>query len=231
MEPKQIFAHIDHTLLRPDASWRQMQTLCQEALDYGAASVCIPPSYVERVRKDYPSLPITTVVGFPLGNEPPAVKCFAASEALHNGANEIDMVINLGDVANRAFHRVLAEIQVIRQTIEKHVLKVIIETCYLDDRDKAELCRVISAAGADYIKTSTGFGSAGAQISDVLLFRQHLDPAVKIKAAGGIRTREEMEAFLEAGADRLGCSGAVPALFPGEEKKETPTASPIHPPC
>ena len=225
MEPKQIFAHIDHTLLRPDASWRQMQTLCQEALDYGAASVCIPPSYVERVRKDYPSLPITTVVGFPLGNEPPAVKCFAASEALHNGANEIDMVINLGDVANRAFHRVLAEIQVIRQTIEKHVLKVIIETCYLDDRDKAELCRVISAAGADYIKTSTGFGSAGAQISDVLLFRQHLDPAVKIKAAGGIRTREEMEAFLEAGADRLGCSGAVP-LSSLERRRRKPLRRP-----
>lgn len=224
MEPKQIFAHIDHTLLQPDASWRQIQTLCQEAVDYGAASACIPPSYVERVRQTYPQLPITTVVGFPLGNDPPVVKCFAASEALYNGANEIDMVINLGDVANRAFHRILAEIQAVRQTVEKQVLKVIIETCYLDDRDKAELCRVVSAAGADYIKTSTGFGRAGAQISDILLFRKHLDPAVKIKAAGGLRTREVMEAFLEAGADRLGCSGAVSALFSQAENIEDEAA-------
>lgn len=214
MEALEIFSHIDHSLLKMDASWREIRCLAEEALAYGAASVCVPPSYVEHLRREYPQLCITTVVGFPLGYTTPAVKCFAASEAISDGADEIDMVVDLGDVRNRAFHRVLAEIRAVRETVPGHILKVIVETCYLDERDKAELCRIVSAAGADYIKTSTGFGSEGAQISDVLLFRQHLDPNVKIKAAGGIRSREVMEAFLKAGADRLGCSNAVAALFP-----------------
>jgi len=222
METREIFSHIDHTLLKADASWRQMQNLAEEALLYGAASVCVPPSYVERLRREYPELRISTVVGFPLGHATPAVKCFAASEALRDGADELDVVINLGDVSNRAFHRVLAELQALRETAGRNVLKAIIETCYLDERDKAELCRVISAAGVDFIKTSTGFGPAGAELSDMQLFRKHLDPAVKIKAAGGIRTREEMEAFLAAGADRLGCSNGVQALFAEEQQTVLP---------
>ncbi|MDO4732981.1 MAG: deoxyribose-phosphate aldolase [Bacillota bacterium] len=218
MESKEIFSHIDHTLLKADVSWRQIQKLAEEARKYGAASVCVPPSYVERLRREYPQLCISTVVGFPLGYTTPAVKCFAASEAVRDGANELDVVINLGDVSNRAFHRVLAELQVIREAAGRAVVKAIIETCFLDDRDKAELCRIVSAAGMDYIKTSTGFGSAGAQLSDVALFQKHLDSSVKIKAAGGIRSKEEMEAFLSAGADRLGCSNAAAVLFPQEEQ-------------
>ena len=214
MESQEIFAHIDHTLLKADASWRQMQNLAEEALRYGAASVCVPPFYVNPLHRDYPELNICTVIGFPLGYSTSASKCFAASEARNQGAQEIDMVINLGEVQNRAFHRIFSEIQAIREIMRGRILKVIVETCYLDDRDKAELCRIVSAAGADYIKTSTGFGSAGAQLSDMELFRAKLDPCVKIKAAGGIYTKEQMEAFLEAGAYRLGCSNAIPALFP-----------------
>lgn len=214
MEREEIFRHIDHTLLRPDASWREVAQLCAEAQRFGAASACVAPSYVARARQAFPGLALTTVIGFPLGYQTTAAKAAEARDAIANGATELDMVIDLGSVKDQTFDRVTAEIAALRAVAAGRVLKVIVETCYLTEPEKIALCRCVSAAGADYIKTSTGFGPSGAALADIALFRAHLDDNVRIKAAGGIRTEEEMRAFLCAGAARLGCSAGVKALFP-----------------
>ncbi|MDR1210736.1 MAG: deoxyribose-phosphate aldolase [Spirochaetaceae bacterium] len=212
MTSEEIFSRVDHTLLKASSSWAEIDKLCYEAARYRTASVCVPPSYVKPIKEAFADVVICTVIGFPLGYNVLSVKAFEAREAIAQGASEVDMVINVGEVKNRNFDAVLAEIRALREAAGKHILKVIVETCYLDTDEKIKLCGLVSESGADYIKTSTGFGSAGAVLDDVLLFRKHLAPEVKIKAAGGIRTRDEMEAFINAGADRIGSSSAVAVL-------------------
>lgn len=207
MNNSEILSHIDHTLLRPTATWPEIRDLCDEAARAGTASVCIPPCYVARVRTAYPEQNICTVIGFPLGYMSTAAKVAEAADAVGNGANEIDMVINLCDVKNGDFAAVTAEIAAVR-AVSQGVLKVIVETCYLTEKEKMALCRCVTEAGADYIKTSTGFGTGGAAVADIRLFRQQIGKGVRIKASGGIRTREDMVRFLVEGCDRLGTSSA-----------------------
>ncbi len=221
MDVKDILKKIDHTALKAVTTWEDIQKLCEEAIEFGTASVCIPPSYVERVHKVYGDrLRICTVIGFPLGYQTTAVKLAETREALENGADEIDMVINIGDVKNGDIARVEREITAIKHECNSHILKVIVETCYLTDQEKKELCRSVTNAGADFIKTSTGFGTAGATKEDIMLFRYHIGSAVRIKAAGGINTREDMETLIDAGADRLGSSRGVSVLAQDLEKEQ-----------
>lgn len=208
MTNQEILSHIDHTLLKADASAEQIARLCEEAVIYRTASVCIPASYVRFARGKFPELNICTVIGFPLGYSTAAAKCFEAEDAVKNGADEIDMVINLGDVKNGDLGSVESEIASVKRSCGDKILKVIIETCYLTREEKIALCGCVTRAGADYIKTSTGFGSAGAEIEDIRLFAEHIGENVRIKAAGGIRTREDMERFLAEGCDRIGTSAA-----------------------
>lgn len=218
METKEMLQYIDHTLLKPVCTWDEIETLCKEALSYHTASVCIPPSYVKRAREAFgPELPICTVIGFPLGYNPAEAKVCEARTALRDGADELDMVINLGDVKNRDFDKVYEEIRALRETAGSRILKVIVETCYLTRDEKIRLCEIVTKAGADYIKTSTGFGTAGATMEDILLFKEHIGSSVKIKAAGGIRTREDLEAFIQAGCSRIGTSSAVKLLCSSAE--------------
>ncbi len=218
METKEMLQYIDHTLLKPVCTWDEIETLCKEALSYHTASVCIPPSYVKRAREAFgPELPICTVIGFPLGYNPAEVKVCEARTVLRDGADELDMVINLGDVKNRDFEKVYEEIRALRETAGSRILKVIVETCYLTRDEKIRLCEIVTKAGADYIKTSTGFGTAGATMEDILLFKEHIGSSVKIKAAGGIRTREDLEAFIQAGCSRIGTSSAVKLLCSSAE--------------
>ncbi|MCR5418145.1 MAG: deoxyribose-phosphate aldolase [Lachnospiraceae bacterium] len=213
MDAKEIVRKIDHTALKPVTTWEDIEKLCREAISYGTASVCIPPSYIARVKETFgDELKICTVIGFPLGYNTKAVKLAETRDAIENGADEIDMVINIGDVKNGDIAKVEREITDIKHECGNHVLKVIVETCYLTDQEKKDLCRAVTNAGADYIKTSTGFGTGGATASDVMLFKYHIGSAVKIKAAGGINTREDMEKMIEAGADRLGSSRGVGLL-------------------
>jgi len=216
MEDAFILSHVDHTLLAATASWSEIEKLCNEAIKYKTASVCIPPCYVKRVRKEFPDLVICNVLGFPLGNDTLAAKALAAQAAVEDGTDEIDMVINISDVKNGDFTNIGTEIQVLKQIIGDKVLKVIIETCYLTDEEKEKLCRIVTDAGADYIKTSTGFGTAGATLQDIELFKKNIGPDVKMKAAGGIRSREDMVMFIEAGCSRLGTSSAIKILKGGE---------------
>jgi len=198
------------------ASWSEIKTLCDEAVRFKTASVCIPPSYVKPVFAEFGKvLVVCTVVGFPLGYTYTSVKVNETGLALENGAGEIDMVINAGDVKNGNYDLVQDEIKTIKKVCEKKILKVIVETCYLNEEEKIRLCGIVTGAGADFIKTSTGFGTAGATIADVKLFKQHIGPKVKVKAAGGIKTREDLEAFIQAGADRIGTSSAVKLLSGG----------------
>jgi deoxyribose-phosphate aldolase len=195
------------------ASWEEIKTLCDEAVRFKTASVCIPPAYVKPVFTEFgKGLVICTVIGFPLGYTYTTVKAVETTRALEYGAGEIDMVINAGDVKNGHYDLVLDEIKTIKQICGKRILKVIVETCYLSEEEKITLCGIVTEAGADFIKTSTGFGTAGATIADVKLFRQRVGPNVKIKAAGGIKTREDLEAFIQAGAGRIGTSSAVKLL-------------------
>lgn len=210
MNAEEILRHVDHTLLRATATWEEIENLCEEAVRYRTASVCIPPCYVKRVKDVYSdSVTICTVIGFPLGYSTAQTKLAETLQALQDGAEEIDMVINLTDVKNGQFKRVEEEICVLKQAVGEHILKVIVETCYLTVEEKINLCGCVTRAGADYIKTSTGFGPKGAELSDIILFRSHIGEQVKIKAAGGIRSVKDMEAFLQAGADRLGTSSGV----------------------
>lgn len=215
METKEIMSHVDHTLLKPFAAWEDIKALCDEAVEYGAASVCVPPCYIARIREAYPDLNICTVVGFPLGYSTTKAKLAEVEQALADGVNEVDMVVNIAEVKNGNYAFVTEEIRQLKQAVGDKVLKVIIETCFLTENEKIALCRAVTAAKADYIKTSTGFGTAGATMADVALFRQHIGDGVKIKAAGGVRTREDLEAFLKAGCDRIGTSSAVSLLQGG----------------
>jgi deoxyribose-phosphate aldolase len=211
---KQILNRVDHTLLKPVATWEQIQTLCKEAVKYKTATVCIPASYVKRVSETFgKELMVCTVIGFPLGYDTTEVKVFEAQNAIRNGATEIDMVINIGDVKNGDFDSVEKELTALRNATEGKILKVIIETCYLDREEKIKLSQLVTKAGADFIKTSTGFGTGGATLEDVVLLRANIGKNVRIKAAGGMRTAEDHEAFFDAGADRLGSSSAIKVLY------------------
>ena len=210
MTVREMLEHVDHTLLKPYAAWEDIEKLCGEALQYHTASVCVPPAYVKRIHDTYgEKLNICTVIGFPLGYSTVESKLTETQVALSQGCSEIDMVINIGDVKNGDFHRVEKEIRTIKEACGSHILKVIVETCYLTREEKIALCRIVTKAGADYIKTSTGFGTGGAVREDVELFKAHIGPNVKIKAAGGISTLEELAMFLELGCDRVGTSRAV----------------------
>lgn len=213
MDTEEILRHIDHTLLKAFATWEDIDILCREAVENGTASVCIPPCYVRRVHEKYGKrLNICTVVGFPLGYSVTAAKVAETRQALEDGASEIDMVINISDVKNGDYSKVEQEITTLKHECGNHILKVIIETCYLTQEEKTEMCRAVTNAGADFIKTSTGFGTAGATLEDVLLMREKIGGAVRIKAAGGINTREAMEEMIKAGCDRIGSSSGVAIL-------------------
>ncbi len=212
MTDSEILSHIDHTLLRPTSVVSEIDALCDEAISLKTASVCVPPCYVKYIHDKYPELNICTVIGFPLGYNTTEVKCFEARDAISNGALEIDMVINLCWVKNGEFDKVESEIAELRRACGKHILKVIIETCYLTDEEKTTLCGCVTRAGADFIKTSTGFGTGGATLSDIQLFSRNIGSGVRMKAAGGVKTHEDLEMFLEAGCDRIGTSSAVRLL-------------------
>ena len=212
MELKTILAAVDHTLLKQESTWADIQTICDDAMKYHTASVCIPACYVaqaaEYMKGRADAVKVCTVIGFPNGYSTTKTKCFEAEDAVTNGAEEIDMVINVGMLKEGRDEDVLAEINAVKAACHGRLLKVIIETCLLTEDEKIRACRLVTEGGADYIKTSTGFAKAGADLADIALFRQHIGSGVKIKAAGGIRTREQMEAFLAAGCDRIGCSAA-----------------------
>lgn len=209
MTGKELLSYVDHTLLKPVATWDEIKTLCDEAVAYHTASVCIPPDFVEAVHNAYPDLTICTVIGFPLGYQTTETKVNETKQAIADGALEIDMVVNLGDVKQKSFHAITEEIKAIKAACDGHILKVIVETCYLIDREKIELCKCVTDGGADFIKTSTGFGSGGATLEDVELFKKYIGPHVQIKAAGGIRSIEAMKAYIAAGCTRIGASAAV----------------------
>ena len=208
MQVNEILSHVDHTQLKAYYTWEDICTLCEEAARLHTASVCVPPCYIRRIRQAYPDLNICTVVGFPLGYSVTEAKTAETRKALEDGADEIDMVINITDVKNGDYQAVEKEISTLRQITRGKILKVIVETCYLTEEEKIKLCEIVTKAGADYIKTSTGFGTAGASLEDIRLFKEHIGSEVKMKAAGGIRTRKAMEAYLEAGCDRIGSSSA-----------------------
>lgn len=210
MEIKEILSKCDHTLLSQTATWEQIKALCDDGIKYGVASVCIPASYVKQA-KDYvgDKLAICTVIGFPNGYDTSASKAFMARDAVKNGADEVDMVINIGWVKDRRYDDVLFEIQAVKAVCGNKILKVIIETCLLTEEEKIEMCRVVSESGADYIKTSTGFSTGGATKEDVALMKKFCAPHLKIKAAGGISSIEDAEDFINLGASRLGTSRIV----------------------
>jgi len=210
MDRKELYSKVDHTLLAQAATWEEIRALCDDAIAYGTASVCIPPSFVKRA-KEYVGdrMAVCTVIGFPNGYSTTAVKEFETRDALLNGADEIDMVINIGDLRAGDTDKVLQEIQTLKKACGSHVLKVIIETCLLTEQEKITMCKLVTEAGADYIKTSTGFSRAGATFEDVELFARNVGPAVKIKAAGGISSLEDAFRFVELGADRLGTSRVI----------------------
>jgi deoxyribose-phosphate aldolase len=212
MDTQKLWSYIDHTLLKPTAVWEDVRALCAEALEKKAASVCIAPAFVSRVRENFAELTICTVIGFPLGYHTTGIKIAEAREAMAGGAGELDMVINLGDLKAGNFEALVKEIAALREVSAGKILKVIVETCYLNDAEKIRLCECVTRAGADYIKTSTGFGSAGAVLEDVKLFAEHIGPGIKIKASGGISTLEEFTAFIEAGASRIGTSKGMKIL-------------------
>lgn len=210
MELKDILAKCDHTLLGQAATWKDIRGICDDGMKYKTASVCIPASFVKQA-KEYvgEKLAICTVIGFPNGYATTAAKCFMASDAVDNGADEVDMVINIGWAKEGKWEEITAEIAAIKKACKGKLLKVIIETCLLTDEEKVALCKCVSESGADYIKTSTGFSTAGATFADVELFAKHVAPHVKIKAAGGISSIEDAERFIQLGADRLGTSRIV----------------------
>ncbi len=210
MERKEIFSRTDHTLLAQTATWEQIKGICDDAIAYGTASVCIPPSFVKRA-KDYVGsrMAVCTVIGFPNGYNTTAVKEFETKDALANGADEIDMVINIGDLKAGDTDKILNEIRTLKAACGDHILKVIIETCLLTEEEKVTMCHLVTEAGADYIKTSTGFSTAGATFEDVELFARNIGPSVKIKAAGGISSFDDAARFIELGADRLGTSRII----------------------
>lgn len=213
MDKNYIASKIDHTLLKATSTWEQIVKLCDEAVAGKTASVCVPPCYVKRIKEKYgEKLSICTVVGFPLGYETLSGKLADTKQCLMDGADEIDMVINVCEVKNKNFDVVENEIVKLKEACGNHILKVIVETCYLDEEEKIKICQIVTNAGADYIKTSTGFGTAGATIEDVILFRNNIGQNVKIKAAGGIRSVEDAVMYIENGCDRIGASAVLEKL-------------------
>ena len=210
MEHQEILNRVDHTILTTTATWEQVKAVCDEGLAYSTASVCIPPRYVKKAA-DYVGnrLKICTVIGFPNGYSTTAVKVFETEDAIRGGADEIDMVADLGLVKSGDWEGVLEEIKAVKASCKGRILKVIVEACLLTCEEKQAMCRIVSMSGADFIKTSTGFSTGGATYEDVKLFREHCSPDVRIKAAGGIRTLEEAQTYLELGADRIGSSSLV----------------------
>ncbi len=210
MEQKDVLAIVDHTLLLQTATWEEIKAICDDGMKYETASVCIPTCYVKQA-KEYmgDKCKVCTVIGFPNGNYTTATKVFETKDALENGADEIDMVINVGMLKAKEYDYVLNEIKAIKEACGDHILKVIIETCLLTDEEKIKMCEIVTESGADFIKTSTGFSAAGATFADVELFAKHVGPDVKIKAAGGISSMDDAEKFVELGASRLGTSRIV----------------------
>ena len=221
MNIQEILGKCDHTLLAQTATWDQIRGICDDGMTYHTASVCIPASYV-RQAKEYvgEKLAVCTVIGFPNGYSTTAAKCFEAGDAIANGADEVDMVINLGWVKDGRFDLIENEIRAIKAVCGSKILKVIIETCLLTDEEKIRMCQVVTAAGADFIKTSTGFSTSGATFHDVELFAANVGPNVKIKAAGGISSLEDAEKFIALGASRLGTSRVVKIVKSGEDKTD-----------
>lgn len=216
MKKEELYPYIDHTLLKPTATWEQIEKLCEEAVTYHTASVCIPPSFVKQVREKYPDLTICTVIGFPNGYNTQAVKVYETEQAIKEGADEIDMVINQGDVKSGDFVKVKNEIFAVKKACGTRILKVIIETCNLTEGEKIAMCKVVTEAGADFIKTSTGFGNGGATFADIRLFKDMIGKNVKMKAAGGVKTKEDLEEFIALGCSRIGTSSAI-SLLQNEE--------------
>jgi len=219
MDIKEILSKVDHTLLSQGATWEQIKSLCDEAVKYKTASVCIPASYVKRA-KEYvgDKMAVCTVIGFPNGYSTTAAKCFETEDAIKNGADEIDMVINIGWLKNGQYELVLDEIQKVKKSCGDKVLKVIIETCLLSDEEKIRMCEIVSKSGADFIKTSTGFAGSGATFEDIELFKKHCAPSLLIKAAGGISSLCDAEQFIKLGADRLGTSRIVKIVKQSENE-------------
>ncbi|MDY2835566.1 MAG: deoxyribose-phosphate aldolase [Candidatus Aphodomonas sp.] len=213
MNRKELCATVDHTLLKQTATWKEIQALCDDAIAFGTASVCIPPCYVKQAHEYVQGkMAICTVIGFPNGNNTTASKVLETRDAIENGADEVDMVINIGMLKAGEKEYVEDEIRRIKAAAGDKILKVIIETCLLTDEEKIAMCEIVTRAGADFIKTSTGFSTAGATFADIELFAKHVGPNVKIKAAGGISTLEDAEKFLDLGASRLGTSRIVKLL-------------------
>lgn len=221
MDIQEILSKCDHTLLAQAATWADIKAICDDGMKYHTASVCIPASYVKQA-KEYvgDKLPICTVIGFPNGYSTTAAKCFEAADAVDNGADEVDMVINIGWVKDQKWDDLLSEIKAVKAACKGKLLKVIIETCLLTDGEKIEMCRVVSESGAEFIKTSTGFSTAGATFHDVELFAKHVAPHVQIKAAGGISSLDDAQHFIELGASRLGTSRVVKIIKSGENPND-----------
>lgn len=213
MKKQDILSRVDHTLLKQTATWEQIKVICDEGAEYQTASVCIPPCYVKQA-KEYVQgkVAVCTVIGFPNGNMTTPSKVFETADAIRNGADEIDMVINIGDVKAGEYEKVLAEIRAVKEACDGHLLKVIIETCLLTEEEKIRMCQVVTESGAEYIKTSTGFSTSGATFEDVKLMKKYVGSHVKVKAAGGISSVEDALQFIELGAERLGTSRLIPLL-------------------
>lgn len=210
MDIKEILKHVDHTLLLQGSTWEEIKQICDDAMKYETASVCIPPCYVKQAAEYMGDrMAVCTVIGFPNGNVTTETKAFETKDALENGASEIDMVINIGWLKDKKYDLVENEIRKLKEICGDKILKVIIETCFLTGEEKIKMCEIVTNAGADYIKTSTGFGGAGATFDDIKLFAEHIGPNVKMKAAGGISSISDAETFLNLGADRLGTSRIV----------------------
>lgn len=213
MSEEEILEHVDHTLLLQTATWEEIRQICDDAMQYQTASVCIPPSYVKQASEYVQgSVSVCTVIGFPNGYMTTKAKEFETRDAIANGASEIDMVINVGWLKDKKYDLIMEEIRILKAVCGDKILKVIIETCLLEEEEKIKMCEIVTEAGADYIKTSTGFSSGGATFEDVELFARHVGPQVKIKAAGGITSMEDARRFLELGADRLGTSRIIKLL-------------------
>ena len=214
MDIKEILKRVDHTLLNQVCTFEEIKKLCDEGIEYNVASICIPPSYVKKA-KEYvkENLKICTVIGFPNGYSTKETKMFECKDAIKNGADEIDMVVNLGDIKSGEFKAVEEEIKEIKEICGEHILKVIVETCFLTEEEKIRLCEVVTNTKADYIKTSTGFGTNGATKEDIILFSKHIGPNVKIKASGGVKNLKIAEEFIKLGADRLGTSSIISSII------------------
>ena len=221
MNTAEILKHVDHTLLKPIATWEDIQKICDESIEYNTASICIPSCYISRINEKYgDKVNICTVVGFPLGYSTTEAKVLEAKQAIENGANEIDMVINISDVKNGDYDKVTAEIKALKEAVGDKILKVIIETCYLTDEEKKIACELAVKAGTDYVKTSTGFGTGGSTPADIKLMRETVGENIGVKASGGVRCEEDAVKVIDAGATRIGASASI-AIVSGDNSSKS----------